>query len=117
MKTISIVLSKSAISQLDLISRDAEKSKRQKALFLSINRKFDILKSNFQYGDPMAKAKIPGVYFAAYGITNLFRVELSNYWRMLYSVVNGATESELTVFVVEILDHKEYDKRFGYKKR
>ena len=51
-----------------------------------------------------------------YGITNLFRVELPNYWRMLYTLSNGESEIEIIAFVLDLVDHKVYDKKFGYKK-
>ncbi len=76
-----------------------------------------MVKINFQYGDPIAKHLIPVDYVVKYGITNLFRVELPNYWRMLYSVVDGETEIEIIAFVLDIVDHPGYNKKFGYKKR
>jgi len=45
----------------------------------------------------------------------LFRVELPNFWRMLYTLVEGGTKIEIIAFVIDILDHKNYDKVFGYK--
>jgi len=59
---------------------------------------------------------IPQEYFVKYGITNLFRVELPNYWRMLYTLSNGESEIEIIAFVLDLVDHKVYDKKFGYKK-
>lgn len=51
-----------------------------------------------------------------YGVTNLFRIELSNFWRMLYTLTNDEMEIEIIAFVLDIIDHKEYDKKFGYRK-
>ena len=72
---------------------------------------------NPHYGDPIAKNLIPKEYILKYGITNLFRVELSNFWRMLYTLTNDETEIEIVAFVLDIIDHKEYDKVFGYKNK
>ena len=47
------------------------------------------------------------------GIQNLYRVELSNFWRMLYTI--EGTQVEILVFVLNIMNHKEYNKLFGYK--
>jgi len=52
-----------------------------------------------------------------YGVKNLFRVELPHYWRMLYTLTNGESEIEIIAFVLDIIDHKEYNKKFRYKKR
>ena len=48
------------------------------------------------------------------GIKNLYRIELSNYWRMLYTI--EGTKIEILVFVLKIVDHKKYNKLFGYKR-
>jgi hypothetical protein len=34
---------------------------------------------------------------------------------MLYTLTNGETEIEIIAFVLDVLDHKKYDKKFGYK--
>jgi len=73
----------------------------------------DILKENPQFGDPVAKRLIPKE-FIQQEIQNLYRAELSNYWRLLYTL--EGTELEILAFVLSIVDHKEYDKLFGYKK-
>jgi len=36
---------------------------------------------------------------------------------MFYSLTDGETEIEIIAFVVQILDHKKYNKLFGYKKK
>jgi len=50
-----------------------------------------------------------------YGITNLFRVELPQFWRMLYTLTNDESEIEIIAFVLDVMDHKQYDRKFGYK--
>ncbi len=46
-------------------------------------------------------------------IQNLYRLELSNYWRMLYTIEGSRVE--IFLFVLNIVDHKDYNKLFGYK--
>lgn len=60
---------------------------------------------------------IPSEYVERYGVTNLFRVELSNYWRMLYTLTEGETILEIVAFILCITDHEDYDKKFGYRKK
>jgi len=57
------------------------------------------------------------VYKIKYGVTNLFRVELPLFWRMLYTLTDGETKIEIIAFVLDIVDHNKYNKKFGYKKR
>ncbi len=97
-------------SYLELKKRD---DKESTTLLNSIQRIIDILKENPQFGDPIAKRLIP-IKFKQDGIQNLYRVELSNYWRLLYTL--EGTKVEIFAFVLSIVDHKEYDKLFGYKK-
>lgn len=94
---------------------ELKKRKDKEALILlrSIHRIIDILKENPQFGDPIRKQLIPQNVLEM-GVQNLYRVELSNYWRMLYTL--EGTQVEIFCFVLSIMDHKEYDHLFGYKK-
>ena len=80
----------------------------------AINQKKDLIKTNIHYGDPIAKNLIPNEYKIKYGATNLFRVELPAFWRMLYTLTNNE-EVEIIAFVIDIINHHDYDKKFGYK--
>ena len=44
-----------------------------------------------------------------------FRVELPGFWRMLYTLTDGESEIEIIAFVLDIIDHKKYNKKFRYK--
>ena len=50
-----------------------------------------------------------------YGAKNLYRIELPLFWRMLYTLTSAETEIEIIAFGLDVCDHKEYDKRFGYR--
>ena len=78
----------------------------------SIERVKCLLKENPQFGDPIKKKLIPEE-LKKLGIQTLYRAELSNYWRMLYTIQGNTIE--IFLFVLKIVDHKEYDKLFGYK--
>jgi len=78
----------------------------------SIERIKIILKDNPQYGNPLKKELIPE-NLKRLGIQNLYRTELSNYWRMLYTIEGNTVE--IFLFVLNIMDHNEYNKMFGYK--
>lgn len=36
--------------------------------------------------------------------------------RMLYPLTEGESEIEIVAFIPDLIDHKGYDKKFGYKK-
>lgn len=72
----------------------------------------ELIKEGPQMGDRIQYEKIPKCYIAAYDAPNLFHVRLSKGWRLVYSLTGK--EDQRTVYVLEIFDHKEYEKRFGY---
>lgn len=88
--------------------------KESQSLLNSIQRIIDILKENPQFGDPIAKKLIP-LKFKQQEIQNLYRAELSNYWRLLYTL--EGTRVEIFAIILSIINHKEYDKLFGYRKK
>ena len=45
------------------------------------------------------------------------KVELSGFWRMLYTLTEGETAIEIIAFILDILDHDDYNKKFGYRKK
>lgn len=98
-------------SYIDLKKRS---NKEAKTLLKSIERIKNILIDNPQFGDPIKKDLIPKS-FKIMGISNIYRIELSNYWRMLYTIEGN--KIEVLLFILTIIDHKKYNKLFGYKKR
>ena len=79
-------------------------------LLRAIKNKITLIKENPFYGDNIPKKLIP----SNYAVQNLWRVTLPNFWRMLYTI--RGNQVEIICFVVDILNHKDYDKRFGYSR-
>jgi len=77
----------------------------------SVERMMNILKDNPQFGNPIRKDLIPES-FKQQGITNLYRAELSNFWRLIYTLEGDRVD--IFLFVLSIVDHGEYNKLFGY---
>ena len=117
MKVIKVIFSPEAEEVYKYLNEQAIKSKIEKSILNAVNKKIDIIKLNVHYGDPISKNLIPKQYIEKYGISNLFRVELPNFWRMLYTLTNSESEIEIIAFVLDIIDHKKYNKKFGYKNR
>ena len=91
------------------------KNSEEIQLLKAIKKKSGILKLNPAYGDKISRSYWPKELVERYQLTNLWRVELTNYWRMLYTL--RGDKLEVLCFVIKLLDHKKYDKLFGYKKR
>ena len=110
-KDVRIILKGQAKeSFLELKKRTDKESLK---LVNSIQRIIGILKENPQFGNPIEKRKIPKLY-QEQGIKNLYRCELSNYWRLIYTL--EGSRIEIFAFVLNIMDHKKYNKLFGYRK-
>ncbi|MBI3190234.1 hypothetical protein HYZ41_00870 [archaeon] len=84
-------------------------------LLKSIRQKAELLKINPQAGIHIPKSLIPKIYRGKYDADNLWKIDLSGYWRMIYTI--RTTEIEITNFVLDFLDHPTYDKAFGYEKK
>ncbi len=115
MKKVRVIFSPEAEEVYKYLNKQATFSKTENMILNAVNKKIEIIKLNIHYGNPLAKKLIPEEYKIKYGITNLFRVELPNFWRMLYTLTNGETEIEIIAFVLDLLNHKEYNKIFGYR--
>ena len=55
----------------------------------------------------------PREYVAKYGVNNLWKLNLDSYWRMIYTLAGN--EAKLVSLIIEVMDHKAYDRKFGYR--
>src|SRR3989344_2567752 len=91
--------------------KEGKEGTEEMQLLRSIKQKIDLIKANPLYGDNIPKKLIPKTY----NVQNLWRVELSNFWRMLYTIKGD--QVEIICFILDIVDHKDYNKKFSYKKK
>jgi len=77
-----------------------------------IERAIDDLKRNPFCGIAIQKRLIPKIYIKKYNIDNLWKYDLPGAWRLLYSVAGDKVK--IVAIILEWLDHKEYERRFGY---
>ena len=90
-------------------------SSKDITLLNSINRIFDVVINNPFYGENAKKDLIPKEYRQKYDVGNLFIADLPDYWRMIYTLESD--EIEIITFVLDIIDHDEYNKKFKFRKR
>jgi hypothetical protein len=74
---------------------------------------FSEIKGHYDVGDKVSKDRWPRYYVTTWGIDNLYVRNLGPDWRLTYSLVSEG--AGITAFCLEILTHKEYDRRFGYR--
>lgn len=116
MKEVRIILSPEAEEVYKKLNSEAESVKQSRMILKAVNNKIELIKANIHYGDPIAKNLIPEEYKLKYSASNLFRVELPAFWRMLYTLTNNE-EVSIIAFVLDIIDHPAYDDKFGYRGR
>ncbi len=111
-RKISVLLKGDAKDSYLLLKKS--KDPFSKTILKSIEHNIALLKENPMLGKPCPKKLIPSKLIYEYNIDNLYRLELSNFWRLLYTIQGN--EIEIILLVLKIIDHKEYNKLHGYKK-
>ena len=116
MKHVSVSLTPEAYEGYQHFLSSAQDSKQDKAILNAFLQKIELIKKTPHYGQAIAKNIIPIEYKRDYDLKNLFRVELPYFWRMLYTLMPSDEGVEIVIVVLDIINHKRYDKLFGYKK-
>jgi hypothetical protein len=109
MKEIKVIFSDKAFEVYSKLS--VAKTKQDRMLLKSVDKKIKQLKHNSHLGNPINKNLIP----LEYNANNLFRVELPCFWRLIYTLERD--KCIIIAFVLDVVDHKEYNKIFGYKNK
>jgi len=79
-----------------------------------IKKGIDLLKQDYKSGDHVSKRnqKAYSYYIKKYGIKNLWKLNVSKDWRIIYTI--RGSEVEVISIILESLSHKEYERKFGY---
>ena len=83
-----------------------------KQLYDFISRAIDDLKKNPMCGVKIPKKLWPKKYIQEYEVTNLWKYDLPNAWRLVYTI--DTDEVRIVNIILEWFDHKSYEKRFKY---
>jgi len=72
-----------------------------------------VLREDRLAGDCIEKNRIPRYYRDLYGVNNLYRYQFSGGMRACYTLQR--VEAGICAVILELfMDHKAYDRRFGY---
>jgi hypothetical protein len=90
----------------------AEGKFQDKELHDFIDRARHDIKKNPMCGTKIPKQVWPKEYIKNYSIANLWKYDLPNSWRLIYTI----KEDEVIIInvVLEWFDHKGYERRFNY---
>lgn len=89
-----------------------EKKTEDKKLYEFISRAIMDLKNDPLCGTKIPKKLWPKSYIQQYEITNLWKYDLPNSWRLIYTI--EADEIRIVNIILEWFNHKNYEKRFKY---
>ncbi|MGI0083295.1 MAG: hypothetical protein ACREAF_02720 [Nitrosopumilaceae archaeon] len=84
----------------------------QSERYIEIDEALDLLKKDYTRGDKVPRDRWPRKYIKEHQIHTLFRYKLRSGWRLIYTIYG--TKSEKVCNILDVFDHKEYEKRFGY---
>ena len=89
-----------------------ELNKEDKKTYNFILRAFEDIENNAFCGIQIPKRLIPKEYIKKYDVKNLWKYNLPDAWRLIYSIKGR----NLLVFsiILEWMDHKTYERKFGY---
>jgi hypothetical protein len=84
----------------------------EKEMFKFIDQAMDNIEKNAFCGIQIPKKQIPKEYFSKYGAMNLWKYDLPNAWRLIYTIRGG--KAIVVSIILEWMTHKEYERRFNY---
>lgn len=84
-------------------------------LLKAIEREEENLKIDPHHGTQIPKKQIPGKYADEMGVNNLWKIDLPDFWRIIYTITGN--ELEIISVLLNFMDHDKYDKLFGYRKK
>ena len=84
----------------------------EKELFKFINQAIDNIEKNAFCGIQIPRKQIPKEYIKKYGVANLWKYDLPNAWRLIYTIRGG--KAVVISVLLEWMTHKEYERRFKY---
>lgn len=81
----------------------------------SLKQKEEILKSDPQYGDHTPRKYLNKKIIEKYGTDSIWCLEITGFWRALYTLTGDVVE--IQALILDIMNHDDYSKLFGYRKR
>lgn len=85
-------------------------------IFKDIRRVIRSLKDRDELvGVHLQHNKVPKYYIKKHGIDAYYKVELPENWRLIYGIIS--IHGLKKALLMELFDHDNYNKRFGFKKK
>jgi hypothetical protein len=95
------------------LQEEFDKIPEGEQLKIQIKKAIMDLQLNAFCGIQIPKRLIPDVYFKKYQVGNLWKYDLPDGWRIIYSII-PQNKVEILSVILEWFNHKDYERRFGY---
>ena len=89
--------------------------KKNNSIRCEVQTVINNLKKDKIIGVHLQYKKIPKYYLDKHDVNAVYKVELPNSWRLIYGILT--IHSEKSALMMELFNHDDYNKRFGFKKR
>ncbi|MDD5649861.1 MAG: hypothetical protein PHF86_05480 [Candidatus Nanoarchaeia archaeon] len=110
MKEINVAFISNKLKEEFEILKSGKFSDNQ--LYTFIDRAINDLKISPNCGIKVPKRIWPKEYVQNYKITNLWKYDLPNGWRLVYTIESD--DIKIMSIILEWFDHKDYERRFNY---
>jgi Txe/YoeB family toxin of Txe-Axe toxin-antitoxin module len=97
----------------DVLEKEFNNLNEQDDLKKFLKRAIKDIQKNAFCGVRIPKRLIPKEYVQKYEINNLWKYDLPNAWRLVYSIVTP-NKIEILAVIMEWFNHKNYERRFKY---
>ncbi len=98
------------------LEKEFEKLKEEKfedkQLYIFIQRAINDLKKDPMCGTKIPQSLWPKNYINEYKIHNLWKYDLPNAWRLIYTIFEDKVM--IVNVILEWFSHKQYERKFGY---
>lgn len=85
---------------------------KNSAIYRKIKNVIDDLKNDHVVGIRLKRKQIPKYYIRKHDVNAIYKVDLPNYFRLIYGIL--VIHGEKKALLMELFDHDKYNKRFGY---
>lgn len=98
----------------EVLEKTFESLPENEVLKKHIKRAIEEIKENAFTGIRIPKRLFPKEYVVKYNINNLWKYDLPNGWRLIYTLTSPNKVEIISVILEWFTDHKDYERRFKY---
>lgn len=111
-RPVAVIVHPDIQAQYDQLEAEARRGTQPaQAVWKAFRTAVARVKADGQWGEVIPRAGIPARFVRAYGVSNLYCVDLAGFRRCFYTIRHR------DVIFLDIVDHPTYDRWFGGRRR